>query len=64
MARITADDIVTQLTQAPDEAAALAVANGVRSRAMLDEVADLLYVDPYGRSSAVVRRAIAAGARH
>jgi hypothetical protein len=55
----TADDIVTRITEAPTEADALRSLAGV-SRGMLDQVADLLYVDPYGRSSAVVRQAIAA----
>lgn len=59
---MTADSIVTLITQAPTADAALASLAGV-SRAMLDEVADLLYVDPYGRSSAVVRRAIVTEAR-
>jgi hypothetical protein len=59
---MTADDIITRITEAATEADALAVLAGV-PRALLDTVADQLYIDSYGRSPAVVRRAIAAEAR-
>ena len=59
---LTADDLVTAITQAPDEASAMAVLADV-PRTLLDEVADLVYIDPVGRSSAVVRRAIIREAR-
>jgi hypothetical protein len=59
---MTADDIITRIVQAPTEANALAILTGV-PRALLLTVADQLYIDPYGRSSAVVRRAIVAEAR-
>ena len=60
--KLTADDIITRITEAPTEADALAALASV-PRAMLLAVADQLYIDPYGRSSAVVRRAIVAEAR-
>ena len=56
------DQLITAITEAADEAAALAALAGV-SRATLEALADQLYVDPYGRSSAVVRRAIVNEAR-
>jgi hypothetical protein len=59
---MTADDIITAITQAPTEEAALMILADV-PRAMLVVVADQLYIDPHGRSSAVVRRAIAQEAR-
>jgi hypothetical protein len=58
----TVDDIITRVTQAPDEAAALSALDGV-PRSMLMTLADQLYIDAQGRSSAVVRRAIAKEAR-
>lgn len=61
--RLTADDIITRLTQAASEEEAQAIADSVRSRALLDEVADLLYTDSYGRSPAVIRKAIIREAR-
>ena len=59
---VTADDIITRIMQAPDETAALAALDGV-PRSMLMTLADQLYIDAQGRSSAVVRRAIAKEAR-
>jgi hypothetical protein len=59
---VTADDIITQVTEAPTEEAALMILADV-ARSMLMTVADQLYIDPVGRSSAVVRRAIAREAR-
>jgi hypothetical protein len=51
------DKIITAITEAPDEASALATLAGV-PRATLLAVADQLYLDAYGRASATVRRAI------
>jgi hypothetical protein len=51
------DTIITKITEAIDETSALAVLDGI-PRVTLDAVADQLYIDSYGRSSAVVRRAI------
>ena len=58
----TVDDIITAITRAATEADALAELDGV-PRAILEKVADQLFCDPYGRSLAVVRRAIIKEAR-
>jgi hypothetical protein len=60
---LTADDIITQVTQAPTAAAALAVVAGVHSRQLLLAAADLLYIDAAGHASAWLRKAIVAEAR-
>jgi hypothetical protein len=56
------DQIITDVTEAPTDAEALAALNGV-PRGLLVEVADQLHLDPYERASATVRREIVAEAR-
>jgi hypothetical protein len=60
---MTADDIITQLTNAASESDAQAIADGIRSRALLEEVADLLFIDAYGHGLPWIRKAIAKEAR-
>jgi len=59
---VSADTIITRITEAgtPDEA--LAILERV-SRARLEQVADLLYVDTWGMGPARIRSAILAEAR-
>jgi hypothetical protein len=59
----TADDIITRVTSAPTEADAEDIVAGVRSRALLLAVADLLYIDADGHGTAWVRQAIVTEAR-
>jgi hypothetical protein len=63
MARpVTADDVVTAITQASTAEDALGVLAGVGGAA-LEAVADLLFVDTAGHGAPWVRRACAAEAR-
>jgi hypothetical protein len=57
-----AGQLVTQVTEAVDEAAALVACAAVPRRVLL-AAADLLYIDSLGRASATLRRAIVAEAR-
>lgn len=59
---MTCDDYVTLVTDAPDQDAALAVLAPCTMR-MLWEIADLIYVDPYGMGHRALRRAIVAEVR-
>ena len=57
------DDIITQITQAPTSAHALAIASGVRSRKLLLAVADLLYIEADSKTTDWLRKAIVKEAR-
>jgi len=59
---VSADTIITRITEADTADEALAVLERV-SRARLEQVADLLYVDTWGMSLASVRMACLAEAR-
>jgi hypothetical protein len=62
---LTPDDLVTAITNAPSESDAIAVLSGIPV-ALLNAVADLLYIDPvdgHGRSSGMVRKAVVKEAR-
>lgn len=61
--KLTADDIITKVTQAATEADALAVVADVHSRQLLLAAADLLYIEVDGHASAWVRKAIVREAR-
>ena len=60
---MTADDIITAVTQAATHAEAEAIMRDVHSRALLLATADQLYIDVDGHASAWVRKAIVAEAR-
>jgi hypothetical protein len=62
--KLSPDDIVTMVTDAPTESQACTVVDSVRSRAALLAVADLLYVDyPEGHTDNWLRAAIVREAR-
>lgn len=56
------DDVITQVTRAPSDAAAVDIMR-MQSRAMVLAVADQLYVESDGHSLATVRRDIVREAR-
>lgn len=60
---ITADDLITKITEAPDYVSACEVLIGV-SRAMLAELCDLLYIEDFECSGyPSIKRAIIAEVR-
>ena len=59
----TPDDVVTRVTQAPDANAAYRVLARIRSRALLEQTADLLHIDPAGLGAEGLRDAITREAR-
>lgn len=60
---ITADEIITRVTNAPDNGTAFLVMQLVRSRRTLEEIADQLYIDYEGKRSDTIRKAIVKEAR-
>lgn len=60
---MNADDILTAITEAPTNEAALDIMRGVHSRALLLAVADQLYIDPIAHTSAWLRETIVMVAR-
>jgi hypothetical protein len=60
---MTADDLITAVTEAATERDAQRIANGVHSRTLLLATADLLYIDAAGHSSGWLRKAIVREAR-
>jgi hypothetical protein len=60
---MTPDGYVTAITEAATDAHALVILADVKSRATLEAIADLVFVDPAGHGSAWLRKAIVAEAR-
>jgi hypothetical protein len=64
LSNVTPDDVITAITKAATEDDALAVMDGIRSRALLLAVADQLYIDdPNGHGNPWLRNAIVKEAR-
>lgn len=59
----SADDIITQVTQAPTGHGALAVLEMLASPAMLRVIADQLHIEAEGHGNPWIRRAIVREAR-
>jgi hypothetical protein len=64
MPGMIADTVLAQVTDAKNDKAAAQVLEQVRSRQVLEVVADLLYIDFYGHGSPWLRREIVKQARH
>lgn len=59
---MTVDDIITKITEAPDEESAKAIINAAPHRVLM-RVADQLYIETEGRGTSWIRRAVVKEAR-